>query len=720
MKKILIKCVILSFAILICFMSEPAYSKNEKPRTATQASTVSQWQMVAVFGDSEEQKKLENQLAQKVKGVDSIEHEYVMQRNVRLGKLEIPMGTVTQFVFKRASSALLSEKQSEAEARHLTEEIRQLVAAPEWYIEKKDHTISFYSDWLKYNRLVRVVYKDLGTHYAFSVAISRRGYAVPVFSEAISMQDTFAGQLSPEKTAFNFKDQSFWRQFLKLPEAQAQTTSDWQQYLNYLRTAGGGISPGQLQSFDIWTKANIGAPVNGLASAANNLSGSVNSGINKITDPMTALKLGLAGGLGGAIGVGIGGPLMSFAVGGIVELSSSIWHNIVGTLSDEQDKKLKSIYGESFKTFEDSARELNAIESDLDKQILAMALASDMSPDKFLRKENPLDVEQALRKTAGRDQSRVRVLTSEMDKVGADEKRGFDCPEFENLNATSVSFGMHAKLFNSLADHISKFGGDKSQMCQSIQGLLDKWASAEGAIYYAKNQMLKSFQAHIMSITSDVEKFNQTMGSKRALDNACLEPIRKLTIARQNTESPDPNCLREKAKLIQTSSQFSWNPSQDAIQRCSELAQISMIDNLNSFSDFCLEVSTVQGELNHSSYLETAIANAKRNIDIAHGLFNSLSRADCVRGVSLGVCDGSQNGSFTEQQQRYEHIFASGLQYCPNLKSHKQAVVDDRKKAGDQPDRGPAADPESRVRPEIQCGFFCRMWTILTKPFRKS
>ncbi len=712
-----------------------------KPSQTSSSAPAEKWKMTAVFGETEEQKKLEKQLAQKLKAVDSIERQYVMQRNVKIRGQEVPMGHITQFIFRRENSATLNEKQSEAEAKKLTEELRRLAGAPEWFVEKRDQTISFYSDWVKYSRLVRVVYKDLGSRYALSIALSRRGYAVPVFTEAISMQDVFAGKLNSEKTALNFEDRSLWLNFFSVTEAQAQVANGWQNYVNYVRSAGNAVN---IQSFETWAAANLGpkidrgvVAVNGLGTTVGragdqlqNFGGTLESSVNKITDPMTALKLGLAGGFGGAIGASLAGPVMSFAIGGIVTLSSGIWHGIMGTLSDEQARKLKSIYGDAYKTFEESARELNAVEGELDKQLLAISLASDHSPEKFLNERTPMDPEHVLRKTASRDLSQVRILNTQMDKVGADQSKGVDCAEYESLNSRSVSFGMNAKLFSSLADSISKFGGDKSQMCQSLQGLLDKWATAESAVYYAKNQMIKSFQAHIMAITSDVEKFNETVGSKRPLDNACLEPIKKLTIARQKTESPNADCLREKTRLIQDSNQYSMNPSQDAIQRCSEIAQLNMIDDLNSFSDFCLQVSTIQGELNHTSYLETAIANAKRNIDIAKGLFRSLSHADCVKGVRLGVCDGSEDGTFTKQQQRYDNMFAAAYQYCPSLKSNKRAVAEDRKLTTGTQDRAPAQegaapaglvtplDRESRVRPDIQCGFFCRIWNGLTSIFR--
>ena len=72
----------------------------------------------------------------KLKGVDTIEREYVMQRTIRVGGVEVPIGTLTQFIFKRENSALLTPKQTDAEARRLTEELRKMANAPEWVVER--------------------------------------------------------------------------------------------------------------------------------------------------------------------------------------------------------------------------------------------------------------------------------------------------------------------------------------------------------------------------------------------------------------------------------------------------------------------------------------------------------------------------------------------------------------------------------------------------------
>ncbi len=680
------------------------------------------WQMTAVFGETEEQKKLERQLAEKVKGVASIEREYVMQRMVSIHGQEIPMGTVTQFIYRRANPAVLSEKQAEAEARKMTEEIRKLAGAPSWFVEKKDRTISFYSDWVKFSRLVRVVYKDLGTHYALSVALSRRGFAYPVFTEAVSLQDVFASRLNSDKTALNLEDKSFWRQFFVIPEANA---NEWQDYEAYFKSVGAKDA----KSFNDWISTHVDGNINKVTGTVNGITSTVtgsvdkvtgsvnkftdnlNRDVDKLTSPVTAAKMMLAG----AVTMGLAAPIMSFAIDGVVKLGSGIYHDMVGTLTDVEKGKLKSIFSDSFNNFDKSASELNDIEADLDKQYLAISLATDNTPDKFLN--GNFDTQAALMERVNKDDAKVKLIKKRLENLG--EEKGYDSDEFTCMNKSLVPIQLDQQLYASLAKRAGEIGGDKSHVCQSIQALLDKWARAESAAYYAKNQMIKTFQAYIIGITDNVERFNQTVGSKRKLDNACLEPIQNLSRARRESQGADDRCIKENAQMIQDSKAYSWNPTLDATQRCQVVAQQRMIEDLNKMSEFCLEVSTVQSELSRSSYLENAIADAKQNIDIAHNFFDTLSHADCMQGVRSGLCDGSQDGTFTKQRQRYDSMFAKAFQYCPSLRSHRNDVIADRQKSNDAGTEG-TRDPESAVSKELQCGILCHLrsfWTRLTSVF---
>ena len=171
-------------------------------------------------------------------------------------------------------------------------------------------------------------------------------------------------------------------------------------------------------------------------------------------------------------------------------------------------------------------------------------------------------------------------------------------------------------------------------------------------------------------------------------------------------------------KISEGRTPYSMNPGLDALQKCSEVAQQNLIDDLNGISDFCLELSSVQSKMNDAAYFENAIADAKRSIDIAHGVFDTLAHADCVQGVKVGVCDGTENGSMTEQQKRNDDMFAAAFQYCPASKSHQRACQENPvKMPNSKPSSAAVSSTEDRVREPIQCGFVCRIWNGLKNIF---
>lgn len=714
-----------------------------------------QWHLVARYDDAFDQKIVDKQISKKIKNI--VEKEYVMERSVRIGHDEIPMGSVTQYIFKRTDNSALSSKQFEAESRKTAEDFRRSAACPDFLIEKKDQTISFFSDWKKYHRLVRIVFKDLGSHFSMSIALSRRGYAFPVFSEAILVQDAFADQLKSDKKALNFDEKSILKTIFKIQEAQAQSAAS---LLSGLKGLFGNLgstidadTAGIKNSIGGWVgtvssdvRSGVGAINNGSA-AINGISGTVqsvgssgiaafNNGvtqfgalgnralntadngvsvlnrgansitgltneIDKVTRPKAIMTLSAASFLT---------PLVLGAAGaGIYIGGAAIFREITGSLSGEEKRKLNDFYKDSFKTFDESSNALNDLEGEMDDKLAALAEATDQVPSRFLDKDLKLNAQMNLEEKSQKMSDKSSYLTSQISE-SLKINKGHQCPESDELAHNRVGILSQAKTLSKYADALAPFKGNSAAICKNLQELFNKWTAAESAIYYAKNQMLKSFQSHIMSITGDVEKFDKQVGNERKLTNECLEPIKKLTYARQNDKAPSQECLKRNAEIISKTNQYSWVPGEEAIQMCRAEAQKQMIEDLNSFSDACLEVATVQGERNHTSYYEGAIADAKRNMDIAKDLFDSLKQMDCVKDLTYGDCDGKADGSFTEDQKKYDAYFAKAKEYCPILKSHKKSAVDEQKQVAAD---GKSEDPELKVRSNIQCGAVCGAFTYL-------
>ncbi len=418
------------------------------------------------------------------------------------------------------------------EAKKLAEDLRRSVKGPEWEVEKKSSSqIQFVADWPQLNRFVRIVYKDLGTHYAISLASARRAFLVPVFTESILVQDGLINKLQSSSTAHSAPPFPILELF-KIPEAQAQNLTNWNslldQYLknpninkdvskiktdfgsgstdvnhfiNQFHNDGNGnfslktsadvavsanlnanlnatanVGDSTLKAVDGTLNQNVAAPVNHLA---NSITGAGNQGLAAATklgdsitsaaNTLTSPKNALLMSLAGGIGFFGSQAILHFAADGTIRVIEGLYHNIMGTLTDSEKNKMTELFGKAFQDFDHSSAEMNDIEHSLDEQFAAMAIATNEDPESLAKRFNSKDKIDLL---SDLDKQRLRANSSfRVAEKNLDEigaRQGMTCPNYENALNNLVGIDNQAKSLNFLYDSLKKVGGNYSLLCQNI------------------------------------------------------------------------------------------------------------------------------------------------------------------------------------------------------------------------------------------------------------
>jgi hypothetical protein len=714
LSKTVFKKILLVTFVLICLIQ---FAEAED------LTQLSSWRLVSEIHQSKK-----NALELKFKSNEYLEKEFVMQRIVKMRNHEVPLGTLTQSIFKR--DKFLSKTESEAEAQKIAESIRKTINAPKWEIKKKNGTISFVADWLKINRLVRIVYKDLGTHYSFSIATSRRGFAVPIFVEAILVQDLFAEKFISEKAALNFDVNSFLKVFFQMSEANAESIKTLEEIFNVknnnfnsgLNSFVGRVSSGTtipsdhlgvgaadvLKSALSEVKLGIGA-VNNVGNQVGRVGdqiGTINETVKNLASPKNALLTGLAGGIGFAAG----GAILHFAIDGTVAVGLSLFHNIVGTLTDDERDRMRSQYGKAYQNFEKSAEAMSQIERELDEQFVAIALASDNDPSYFLEHSG-----NNLVSHLGADSSLAQAqYKNSQDRLAENGRtKGFECPAVRAAANEVQMLGTHVETYKNLYDVLKKLGGDSSLLCRKIQAALDRWTSAEFSFYLAKQQLLLNYNSHLNEISGSVLEANESTGNARKRNNFCNENLPKLKYESQQLSQPDPNCVAFEVKRLQAADFVASDIQAQATQACMRASLERMNANLTEMLADCQSVSGVQKELSNARYLDTAIGLAKAESKKAKSFFNDLAQSDCREGLNTSECDGKDDGEFTKQQKRYAAMFARAKKFCPKLVENTPTEA-----PSNAPERAAASSEQPKPKEPVKCSFICNIYQRIASFFK--
>ena len=765
---------------------KPAGPRAKKNVALAQAQAQSNWRVIASYQTDAELLAIEN----KKKFPEHLQQQLVLQRVVSMGGHDIPMGTVTQYLFRRENAKALSAGEAMREAKRIAEELRNIVKGPAWEVEKTSSSIHFVADWPKVNRFVRLVYKNLGTHYAFSIASSRRAFFVPVLIEAMLVQDRLVDKYQTHSAFFSLPHLPVLDLF-SFPEAQAvdQLPTSWTTYLNEIKGAEGkfggsagigdnaradvngfvnsvagkdfklgvngnvNVNVGLGANVDPTLKRNIANPVNGLANsisgagqagsaAANNLASSMryaadqgvnmakitaagmNDAANKVVKnaPLVALV--------GYAGLIATQGALHFITDGTIVVAQNLYHLVMGTLTDKEKDEMTQRYGQAFREFDKSAKEMNDIEQSLDENFLALAVAANGDPEGLIKKfqaEGQVNFLDDLDMQRLQANSNFRNSEKVLDEIAM--KQGVQCADYQTASKNTVAYDNQVRGLEYLYKVIAKVGGDYSLFCHNMQNLFDRWVHAEYSFYLAKKTMQDNYQVALNNISAPLVAADQKNGSLRKNDNFCNEKLKAITQLRQKLTEPDPNCVASEINFLRQDPSYSADFNKVAKQYCMQLSQESIIKNTNEMSEACGSIKASQAQAQNSTFLTTATAMAAANVAIAKDFFEQLNHEDCrigvhttqqVNGQTKDLCDGKSDGDFTGLQKRYEEKLAQSKRYCPNLTSNRQNPADNNKPVSIEQVRAKLASPrvqgasESGVKPETQCNIFCRIFRKLS------
>ena len=592
------------------------------------------------------------------------DESFALQRFVRLVNMPLPVTTIHQSTTTRAKHQTLSAEQSYQEALSIVEFFRKSVDAPKWEISRDDkaRTYTFRADWPKLNRYVQVLYKDLGDKYLVSTAFTKRLFIFPVALEAKYIQQQLANR-SVRQVGWleNFID-SF-----KLPEAFATTgstvTGTIGGYSLNLSTTGldstvsdvsnridnsvrGNIDYGyeRARSLKNETITDLDELRRRTARDANKLYEKATSFSNVATTAFTAA-------FAGAAGVAAFKILEVAIVDGLVPGISALYHDIVGTMSEADKDLMRRAAGDSFNQLENASKRLNDIEIQMHRRIAALSAVAGMDPETLTE-----SVSQAIIRSEDNLSQLQTKLRDEKNPTKRDE-----C--VADISAARKRHRMLSSVHEILVGDENSVQG----VCAQLQSLFNQWSKEESALHNAQSIIAETSDAILDNVVKSFVEAHEERGTSRAKLNLCKENIEK-------AKDMGSKVKATRACVVQ---QYNYNryiegsgrtDFEDEVKRYCEKQSFERYSRtMQAMNDACDLNSQQAAKIDRSAQIQNGAILAAANLQAAQNFLDRIRRMDCQQSVPTDLCDG-RAGSFQQIRNRYNALFQSAQQKCPELR----------------------------------------------------
>jgi hypothetical protein len=621
-------------------------------------------------------------------GADMKSSTTVLKRLITVGDVSVPVASITHSIVKREK--VLPDSEAKKEAVEIAQSLRKAMGSPAWLIDCNGNRCVFGADWIKQNRFVQIVYRNLGDRYAFSISSTRRIYGLPIADEARFVQLALANmELKKQASAWDLWKSKFIAFFGSSEQANA---ADFNVMIPGVKDPikfSGNISDGDVKRIqDLIGSANNGIKdagdtakdvINAGRNSANNVvnnavdrsqaaaKNTIDYGYNKAIDAekqsmrdanaliekATSFKkvfeTAFAAGAGGALGVAVTNAVINFVGEGGAEIVSSLWHSIMGTLTEADKELMRKSAGTAFKDLEASSAELTRVEIEIDKRIAALSLVEGMPAGDLADQVGTATELQAQKYDSLQQLLRSRPLMSQS--------------AFECAAAASQAKG----TLETLKQVSTLLVGEERSpegVCAKVNDLLRNWSVAEARVNQARETIAKNSAIVLAQITKNFTDAHKDIGSSRRDRNTCKENFDQMR-EQAREANVSVNCIQQLYQRYQYSPANRRDEAFEGRARnlCQQAARASINASIRSMNSACDEAIQIEESRDHTASLQNGLMLANANVEAAKDAIAEMSRKDCDQGVTTNGCDGKA-GSFARLRQRYQHLYEVASRKC--------------------------------------------------------
>ncbi len=587
----------------------------------------------------------------------------VLERFVKFPKATLPVSSISMSVHPHK---VMSRENAYAEAFSIAKVFQDAAHAQDWQIEKNGDSILFRSDWKKHNRQVEMIYKNLGSRYAFSMAVTRRAFALPVVAEAHVIMEQFQQRAQIKVSALEQMGEWFFGQRAEAALTGALNTP----YGNF----GGSVSIDQatltrLDNSLTGLEQNLLNPVvNGAnnvvgnagrvagqtidrVSAAgngliNNATGAFNNGINgarglisqgeqsadrvidhaqaaveKASSFQNLFTAAFAAGAGGAAGV----AAAQLVIDGSGQLVHSLYYNLIGKLDPDERDKMKADANKGFADLQKSAEDLTLAEMRADAQLAAIETGGgDLATNSGENLTYNLGMAKKLNDAFN---EKFKIPTTN-----------------ETCNANSYYLDQRGQLLDTMIKIVK--GKSRSVVCEQAEDSLNQWTSAALRLNLARQKVAANAGEMAVQIKTNLIDAYNPVGNQRKRDNECF---RNDPQVEQMIGPLIEDCLKKGNSREYCDSQYTQG---------------------DTFKQVCNDINKMNRERPMAAMQTNALALSGQEARNLRDLVQKLAVADCPPGDTSGTCAkfAPEGGEFFRAKARYNKLVERGLRDCPNFR----------------------------------------------------
>ena len=369
----------------------------------------------------------------------------------------------------------------------------------------------------------------------------------------------------------------------------------------------------------------------------------VNRTINRLTSSTNILRMAFMAGVGGTIGSMVATTAVNFLVDGSVSLVSSAYHLVMGTMSQEERQRMDQELGGGLGQLEQASQRLTGIETELDRRIAALQVATDMQLD-LDRAPSVID------RRLGQNRAEQLALEREVSR--------------SNIQNCGSLFYLLDEVKQNLQGLRAVVGvGGRAGLCSQIQDLLNQWIGAELALHNARNVITNNWSRLMSRQSQELLRASAGSPGPRRSRVDCQRELDEL-MARGVAQSASPQCVSSVIAEL-GGARTAANESQ-ARRTCEARARVATDSSVQNLRAGCVETVDVIENRDRSAAFVNGLRLTEANQEIARQFILRMAQSDCEEGASGGVCDG-QTGAFRQIRDRYVAKFGAALRYCPNL-----------------------------------------------------
>lgn len=493
---------------------------------------------------------------------------------------EIPAKTVSH----------LSEKQ-------MAEQIRQALNLPGWQSNVQDGISVFEAPLKSANRYIRLFIKKDKNRVLISLANARSLFAYPVLLEAEYLQRLWFKNES-------LKHVSRFEMFAKdiLPEAQARMSgAEIEATLKSLLSSIGSDAGNQIAGVISQATGQVTAATNTIAGTISDSTDKITSMVTRVTSFKSMFTVGLGLSLGSVVGTAVGNFIVDGAVGSV----KSLYYAIFNKLDPETKQLMMDRTMSSLDQLDAESRQLQAIESQINAQMAALAFAANNTGENLA-----LSVD-----------ARMTLAEVEIKKI---EKIMMETSD-ENMKATcavqAASLKQNAmRVLETIRPLVDNKNYD--DICRGLRQNLDEWIRAEHSLDLAKNIVVQDMSMIASQAIQSTNASLRSMASDKKVLNACENEV---------------DGLRGQG---------------------GEAQQMAQLDQL------CQDMSDTRSSLDPKAARAKSTGVLVEHLKALKDKQIALIQSDCRIGESSKNCDGAKQGSFQQLHERYNKLVSAHNAIC--------------------------------------------------------